>query len=173
MFWPKNDWKSSFWPKKRPQITLFQPKIWHFKKTTLYDLTELFPKFGIPMSTNDLMNVPLEVDSVIHKAVVDVDEEGTTAAAATAVMMSRAMVMVSKPEEPFHVDREFLYAIYDTKNKRVLFSGSFVEPEFVWKVEYDWKKVKNAEKSENAKKSEKCTKKSEKCQKELFFGMVK
>ena len=87
------------------------------------------------MSTNDLMNVALEVDSVIHKAVVDVDEEGTTAAAATAVMMSRAMVMVSKPEEPFHVDREFLYAIYDTKNKRVLFSGSFVEPEFFKKNE--------------------------------------
>ena len=78
------------------------------------------------------MNVPLVVGSMIHKAVVDVDEEGTTAAAATSIIeLVGPARMVSKPEEPFHVDREFMYAIYDTKDKRVLFSGSFVEPEFV------------------------------------------
>jgi len=113
---------------KQQAVELVLPK---FKNEVNYDITDLLPKFGIPMTTNDLMNVPLVVDSVVHKAVIDVDEEGTTAAAATAIMMSRSMVMISKPEEPFHVDREFLYAIYDTKNKRVLFSGSFVEPEFV------------------------------------------
>ena len=113
---------------RQQDVELVLPK---FKNEVSYDLTELFPKFGIPMVTNDLASEPLQVDSVIHKAVIDVDEEGTTAAAATAIMMSRAMVINPVPEEPFHVDREFLYAIYDTKNQRILFSGSFVEPEFV------------------------------------------
>lgn len=46
-------------------------------------------------------------------------------------MMSRAMVINPKPEAPFYVDREFLYVIYDSRNQRILFSGSFVQPEFV------------------------------------------
>ena len=43
-------------------------------------------------------------------------------------MMSRAMMM-PRPEPPFIVDREFLYAIYDMQNKRILFSGNLVKPE--------------------------------------------
>ena len=43
MFWPKNVLKSCFLTQKCPQMTVFYPKIWHFKKTTLYPLT-LFHK---------------------------------------------------------------------------------------------------------------------------------
>ena len=36
MFWPKNVLKSYFLTQKWPQMTVFYPKLWHFKKTTLY-----------------------------------------------------------------------------------------------------------------------------------------
>ena len=65
------------------------------------------------------------VSDVIHKAVCEVNEEGTEAAAATAVVMARCLVA-----EPTVVsfDRPFLFFIKDTKENIILFVGSFVNP---------------------------------------------
>ncbi|HET7375972.1 MAG TPA: serpin family protein, partial [Anaerolineae bacterium] len=53
---------------------------------------------------------PLEISLVIHKAFVEVDEEGTEAAAATAIVMLRGLTSA-----PFDlcVDRPFFIAIHD------------------------------------------------------------
>lgn len=66
------------------------------------------------------------VSDVIHKAFVEVNEEGTEAAAATAVMM-RFMCM---PLEPmvFKADHPFLFLIRDNSTGTVLFIGRFLKP---------------------------------------------
>lgn len=66
----------------------------------------------------------LSVSDVVHKAVVEVNEEGSEAAAVTAVVMSRRCIM-HVPD--FIVDRPFLFAIHDTKNDVILFLGRIDE----------------------------------------------
>jgi serpin B len=107
------------------------------------------PKFGIEskLELNDVlmaMGMPLAFDpdradfsgitavddlyitGVIHQANIDVDEEGTEAAAATAVIIGA----VSRPPEPieFKIDRPFLFAVRDVPTGAILFLGRVVEP---------------------------------------------
>jgi serpin B len=72
---------------------------------------------------------PLLIDSVVHKAYVDVGEEGTEAAAATAVVM-RTLAMVRKPPPDVTLvfDRPFLFAIVETTTGLPLFLGQFTRP---------------------------------------------
>ena len=68
----------------------------------------------------------LYISAVIHQANIDVDEKGTTAAAATAVVMRAS----SAPGEPvtLRVDRPFLFALRDIQTGAILFLGRVVEP---------------------------------------------
>ncbi|WP_297298880.1 serpin family protein [uncultured Methylovirgula sp.] len=70
------------------------------------------------------------IADVIHNAVIDVNEESSEAAAATAVpMAATAMAPVNQPPpEPFIVDRPFLFFIVDQKTGAVLFQGRIVDP---------------------------------------------
>jgi serpin B len=69
---------------------------------------------------------PLLISNVIHKVVVEVNEEGTEAAAAAAVIMFRGM----PPTKLFTltVDRPFFAAIVDNLTSAVLFSGFILDP---------------------------------------------
>lgn len=71
----------------------------------------------------------LAISDVFHKAYVSVDENGTEAAAATAVVMIRATAAF-RPTEPIEVkvDRPFLYAIQDVSSGACLFLGRVVDP---------------------------------------------
>jgi len=77
------------------------------------------------MSTQE----PLFISAVIHKAFVDVNEEGTEAAAATAVAL-RSAAELSRPEEPveFRADHPFVFLIRDNRTQAVLFLGRLVNP---------------------------------------------
>ncbi|MDX1665299.1 MAG: serpin family protein [Candidatus Promineifilaceae bacterium] len=69
----------------------------------------------------------LYISAVIHKAFVAVDEEGTEAAAATAVVMGTE----EEPPEPdarVTVDRPFLFAIQDSDTGTLLFLGRVLDP---------------------------------------------
>jgi serine protease inhibitor len=67
------------------------------------------------------------ISRVIHKSFVEVSEEGTEAAAATAVVMLKSMA--AKPDRfSMNVDRPFFFAIVDGKTGSLLFMGSIVEP---------------------------------------------
>jgi serpin B len=68
----------------------------------------------------------LEISDVIHQANIDVDEKGTEAAAATAVVMRAG----SAPGEPvtFRVDRPFLFALRDVPTGAILFLGRVADP---------------------------------------------
>ena len=69
-----------------------------------------------------------QINAVVHQAYIDVDEQGTEAAAATAVGM-RAMALRREPDPiPLTVDRPFLFAILDTSTGLPLFLGQVTRP---------------------------------------------
>ncbi|MDZ4158264.1 MAG: serpin family protein [Anaerolineaceae bacterium] len=71
----------------------------------------------------------LFISDVVHKAFVDVDEEGTEAAAATAVIMD--MVSAPLPAEPLvmRIDRPFIFLIRDRVTGAILFLGRVTNPQ--------------------------------------------
>ena len=69
----------------------------------------------------------LYISAVVHQAVVEVNEEGSEAAAATGVvMMTRAMRLPSDPIE-FNCNRPFLFVIHDKTKHAVLFYGKYAK----------------------------------------------
>jgi serpin B len=69
----------------------------------------------------------LSIDKVYHKTYVDVNEEGTEAAAVTTVAVGAKAAEPAKPVV-FKVDRPFFCAIADDTTGAILFTGSIVEP---------------------------------------------
>jgi serpin B len=67
------------------------------------------------------------IDEVKHKTFVEVNEEGTEAAAVTSIGMMRTSMM---PQRSFNmvVDRPFFCAIRDNQTGALLFMGSIVDP---------------------------------------------
>ena len=103
-----------------------------FKVTAEFKLKPVLSKLGMPIafsSRADFTGIAtkegLAIDNVIHKAYVDVNEEGTEAAAATAVGIKALAVQVV-PD--FRADHPFLFMIRDMRSGSVLFLGRLVEP---------------------------------------------
>jgi serpin B len=80
---------------------------------------------------------PLEVlyiSRVLHKAFIDVDEEGTEAAAATTVVIELMTILetIDEPTEPppiiMKIDRPFIFLIRDIKTSTILFVGRVMNP---------------------------------------------
>ena len=71
-------------------------------------------------------NRELFISDVIHKAFVAVDEKGTEAAAATAVIMELSSMPMF--ENVLTIDRPFIFIIRDTVNGQILFVGRIVNP---------------------------------------------
>jgi serpin B len=71
----------------------------------------------------------LSIGQIVHRAVIEVMEEGTEAAAATAVEMA-VTAAAPRPEqpEPFVVDHPFLFLIVDHASGAVLFAGRITDP---------------------------------------------
>jgi len=70
----------------------------------------------------------VHIDAVLHKAVLEVSEEGTVASAATAaVMMTRSL---PPPEQVVVFDRPFIFAIEHVASEELLFVGLIGSPEF-------------------------------------------
>ncbi|MBQ3402563.1 MAG: serpin family protein [Synergistaceae bacterium] len=107
-------------------VDLWLPK---FKTEKRYELKELFGAMGVKLAFTDSADFSgitgdeaLKVDAVIHQAFVNTDEEGTEAAAATAVMMLATSAMpVEHPKAEFHADHPFMYLIMD--GNTILFMG--------------------------------------------------
>jgi serpin B len=70
----------------------------------------------------------LWISAAIHKAYIDVNEEGTEAAAATGIVM-RSMI-AARPEPPivFRADHPFLFLIRDNHSGAILFIGRVNDP---------------------------------------------
>jgi serpin B len=73
------------------------------------------------------INPDIFISKVMHKAVIEVNEKGSEAAAATVV----EMVESAMPEEEmveFIVDRPFFFVIADDRSGAILFMGKIVSP---------------------------------------------
>lgn len=83
---------------------------------------------GSRANFSNMTSASVKIDEVKHKTFVEVNEEGTEAAAATSVRAT--LTSARMPEEPFQmvVDRPFFCAIRDNQTGTVLFMGSIREP---------------------------------------------
>ena len=80
--------------------------------------------FGGMSSSRDLY-----IQAVVHKAFVDVNEEGTEAAAATAVgIMATSIAIEPNPPKVFKADHPFLFLIRHEKSGAILFMGRIADP---------------------------------------------
>jgi len=124
------------WLKKlspqRVQVSL--PK---FKLTGEFQLNQVLSDLGMPSAFDlDLADFSgmtgirdLYISAVVHKAFVEVDEKGTEAAAATAVVMAARAVMHAPRPTVFRADHPFVFLIRDVRTGAILFLGRLVRPE--------------------------------------------
>ena len=70
----------------------------------------------------------LHISDVIHEAYIAVDEEGTEAAAATAVVMRATAMPVPVQTVELKIDRPFLFALRDRDTGAILFLGRVTDP---------------------------------------------
>ena len=116
----------------KKEVDVYLPK---FKFETAYSLNDVLANMGMKdafsasfANFSGMTGKPdLYITSVIHKAVIDVNEEGSEAAAATAVVMGLKSVMY-KPE--FKADRPFVFLIRHNATGSVLFLGRVMKPEY-------------------------------------------
>jgi serpin B len=114
---------------KGTAYTLALPKITAGSTTDLRDVIKnklgvsgLFDTVGL-----DGIGPKLLVSGAVHATKVIVDEDGTEAAAATAIMVGTASAPADQPVE-IRADHPFLYVIRDTDTGAVLFVGRVLDP---------------------------------------------
>jgi serpin B len=117
---------------RKQKVQVFLPK---FKMTSQFRLDQTLTAMGMrdafdPNKANfagmDGRRNWLYIGAVIHKAFVDVNEEGTEAAAATAVAMR---IKMARPPSPiFRADHPFIFLIRDNKTGSILFIGRVLDP---------------------------------------------
>ena len=84
--------------------------------------------FGSDADFSSVSEVPLRIDEILQKVRVQLDEEGTKAAAATAAMVAcMAMLPEEEPVE-MRVDRPFAFVIADGETDSVCFAGVVENP---------------------------------------------
>ncbi len=115
---------------KRVKISV--PK---FKTEQTFELNNVLKKMGMPSAfaasadfsaMNGKHN--MRISDVIHKTFVEVGEEGTEAAAATAVIMMKTSLEPQIPAIEFTADRPFIYVIRDNTSKAIIFIGRYSTP---------------------------------------------
>jgi serpin B len=112
-------------------VRLAMPK---FKMETSFNLSQTLAEMGMPLafdrSLADFSGMTgrkdLFISDVVHKAFLDVNEEGTEAAAATAVIMELKSMPMEEVE--LTIDRPFLFFIEDQQSGTILFGGRVVDP---------------------------------------------
>lgn len=105
---------------------------WKFRLTA--QLNDALGSLGMPTafdpSSADFSGMTREeqlyISAVLHEAYIAVDEQGTEAAAATAVV---AIALSAEPPPPeFRVDRPFLFVLHDVETATPLFIGRVMDP---------------------------------------------
>jgi serpin B len=105
-----------------------------FQLTSEFSLKETLSKLGMPLAFSPEANFSgidgqkdLYLSAVVHKAFVDVNEEGTEAAAATGAVARTLSVQVD-PTPIFKADHPFLFLIRDERTGSILFLGRVINP---------------------------------------------
>jgi len=113
-------------------VDIYLPK---FKVETSYSLGDYLIELGmnIPFTSSaDFSGITggrdLFISKVIHKAFIDVNEEGTEAAAATAVTMTTSINGDGSSRIIFDCNHPFMYLIQHKQTGTILFMGSINDP---------------------------------------------
>ena len=115
---------------KRTEVALTMPK---FEFESSFDLKNTLSDMGMQVAFSENADFSgmngsrdLFITDVVHKAFVSVDEAGTEAAAATAVIVASTSI----PMEPIkvNIDRPFIFMIRDIETGALLFAGRVLDP---------------------------------------------
>lgn len=117
---------------QRQEVEVFLPT---FRIRSDFELEKIMASMGMPLAFSNRADFgamtsenDLKIDKIIHQAFIDVKEEGTEAAAATAVVMIRKSAVVDPTWKQFRADRPFLYFIRNNKDNSILFMGKVMNP---------------------------------------------
>ena len=114
------------------RVKVYFPK---FTMETKYSLPRTLASMGMPTAFTPRADFSgmdgtknLYIGDVIHQAFVDVNEEGTEAAAATAVVIVATAIRDEPPIPEFRADHPFLFLIQDNDTGNILFMGRVMNP---------------------------------------------
>jgi serpin B len=114
------------------RVMVYFPK---FKIETQYSLSKNLQSMGMPIAFSgnaDFSGMDgtkdLAISDVVHKAFIDVNEEGTEAAAATGAVISLKAIADVNPVPVFRADHPFLFFIVDDDTGNILFMGRVTNP---------------------------------------------
>ncbi|MGA2113633.1 MAG: serpin family protein [Bryobacteraceae bacterium] len=106
-----------------------------FRAESGFSLRQVLSTMGMPAAFSDRADFSgidpqrgLAISAVVHKAFVDVSEQGTEAAAATGVTMHALAMRMPEPPVVFRADHPFLFLIRDTGTGVALFIGRLTNP---------------------------------------------
>jgi serine protease inhibitor len=126
-----NRWLQQLADKRKTTVQISLPR---FKTELAFDLKQTLQAMGMKDAFNHdkadfsgiNSEIKLAISTVVHKAFVAVNEEGTEAAAATGVSMT---VRSIQPQPvPFKVDHPFIFLIKDNQSGTILFWGKINNP---------------------------------------------
>ena len=105
-----------------------------FKIESEYELSDYLKEMGMNSAFNtsaDFSGITgskdIHISNIIHKAVIEVNESGTKASAATAVIATRSTSLEPK-SVTFKADRSFVFLIKEKSTGIILFMGSLAKP---------------------------------------------
>jgi serpin B len=108
-----------------------------FKLEYGFSVKEMLVALGMPLAFSDKADFSgiskgedaLKISDVVHKAFCEVNEEGTEAAAATAVVMMKLASFRAEPQPKiFRADHPFLFMIRENSTGHILFMGRVEDP---------------------------------------------
>jgi len=113
------------------RVALTMPR---FEFDSEFSLKDTLADMGMPVAFSGAADFSgmandgeLYISAVLHKAFVSVDEAGTEAAAATAVIINRSAI-IPEPAVEVTIDRPFIFLIRDIETGAVLFVGRVMNP---------------------------------------------
>ncbi|HMO15041.1 MAG TPA: serpin family protein [Pirellulaceae bacterium] len=116
---------------RQREVRLYLPR---FRMTDEFALKKTLSQLGMPKAFSDAAEFgrissqeQLSITEVVHKSFVEVDEQGTEAAAATGVVIGVTSAPVEQPLE-FRADRPFLLMIRHEPSGLILFLGRLADP---------------------------------------------
>jgi len=122
-----NSWISSF--TEQEDFKVYLPRFeFEFERSLGEDLKEMGLEIAFSPEEADFSGIsPMDlfISDVIHKTYIKVNEEGTEAAAVTAVVMEVTSI---QPMNEIRLDHPFLFAITENSSKSILFMGKVAEP---------------------------------------------
>lgn len=123
-----NSWLEDF--TEQEEFTIYMPRFeFEYERSLAEDLKEmgLDVAFTGQADFSGISAIDLLISDVIHKTYIKVNEEGTEAAAVTAVVMELTSI---GPADEIRLDRPFLFAITEKSSKSILFIGKVAEPAY-------------------------------------------